>query len=96
VREEAGIDGDVIAPIDTIEYWYVATDRDGVRVRFHKSVHFFLILHRAGDVRDHDNEVEEARWLGIGEALELLAFKNERSVVARASEMIATVGTPAP
>jgi 8-oxo-dGTP pyrophosphatase MutT (NUDIX family) len=85
VREEAGVDGEVISPIDTIEYWYVGADGDGTRVRFHKVVHFFLIEFRSGDVGDHDHEVAEARWVGIDEALQLLAFANERAVVKKAS-----------
>jgi 8-oxo-dGTP diphosphatase len=88
VQEEAGIDGDVIAPIETIEYWYVGADRDGTRVRFHKSVHFFLIEYRAGDVGDHDHEVADARWVAIGEAATLLAFENERRVVEQARGLI--------
>jgi 8-oxo-dGTP pyrophosphatase MutT (NUDIX family) len=88
VREEAGVDGDVISPIDTIEYWYVGADRDGTRVRFHKAVHFFLLEFRGGDVSGHDHEVAEARWVPVAEAMELLAFPNERAVVKRAAEMI--------
>src|ERR687885_2011370 len=88
VREETGIDGEVVAPIETIEYWYVGTERDGTRVRFHKSVHFFLLAYQAGDVGDHDHEVAEARWVSLAEALELLAFKNERAVVQRAAALL--------
>jgi 8-oxo-dGTP diphosphatase len=88
VREEAGVDGEIVAPIEEIQYWYVGTDRDGVRVRFHKSVHFYLIAVRSGDVSRHDREVEEARWATVDDALELLAFANERRVVKRAAEMI--------
>jgi 8-oxo-dGTP pyrophosphatase MutT (NUDIX family) len=88
VREEAGVDGDVMAPIDTIEYWYVGADRDGTRVRFRKAVHFFLIEFRGGDVADHDDEVAEARWVQIEEATGMLAFANERRVVERAAAMI--------
>jgi 8-oxo-dGTP pyrophosphatase MutT (NUDIX family) len=88
VREEAGVDGEVVAPIQTIEYWYVGTERDGTRVRFHKSVHFFLLAYQAGDVGDHDHEVAEARWVSLSEALELLAFKNERAVVQRAAALL--------
>jgi 8-oxo-dGTP diphosphatase len=91
VREEAGVDGEVISPIDTIEYWYVGADRDGTRVRFHKAVHFFLIEFRGGDVRDHDHEVAEARWVGIAEAVDMLAFKNERAVVEKAREMLVSM-----
>jgi 8-oxo-dGTP pyrophosphatase MutT (NUDIX family) len=88
VREEAGVEADVVSPIETIEYWYVGTDRDGARARFHKSVHFFLLEYRAGDVREHDHEVSDARWVPIAGALELLAFRNERAVVEKAQGMI--------
>jgi 8-oxo-dGTP pyrophosphatase MutT (NUDIX family) len=92
VREEAGVDSDVVAPIETIDYWYVGADRDGERVRFHKTVHFFLLAFRSGDVADHDHEVAEARWIPIGEAVERLAFRNERQVVEKGREMIANGG----
>jgi 8-oxo-dGTP pyrophosphatase MutT (NUDIX family) len=92
VREEAGVDGDVVAPIEEIQYWYVGTDRDGVRVRFHKSVHFFLIVFRGGDVGDHDHEVAEARWVTPPEASQLLAFKNEKAIAEKAARMIDEMG----
>ncbi len=88
VREEAGVDADVVSPIETIEYWYVGTDRDGTRVRFHKSVHFFLLEYRSGDVRDHDHEVSDARWTPIAEAVDLLAFRNEWALVEKVRGMV--------
>lgn len=87
VREESGIEAELIAPIDTIEYWFFA-DRDGERRRYHKFVHFFLMRYKAGDVGDHDDEVAESRWVTIDEALRLLEFKSERGVVGKASAMI--------
>ena len=87
VREEAGVDTDLIAPIETTEYWFVA-DRDGERVRFHKYVHWFLMRYRSGDAADHDHEVAESRWVAIDEALKMLVFKNERDVVERAAKII--------
>ena len=83
VREEAGIETEPVAPLDVIEYWYVGRRGPG-RVRFHKRVHFFLLAYRAGEVSSHDHEVEEARWVPIGEAEAMLAFENERKVVALA------------
>ena len=83
VREEAGLETAVVAPLDVIEYWYVGHRRGG-RVRFHKRVHFFLLACCGGDVGDHDHEVEEARWVAVEEAGAMLAFPNERKVVARA------------
>jgi 8-oxo-dGTP pyrophosphatase MutT (NUDIX family) len=92
VREEAGVDSDVVAPIETIDYWYVGVDRDGERVRFHKTVHFFLLAFRSGDVTNHDHEVAEARWIAIDAAVERLAFRNERQVVEKGREVIAGGG----
>ena len=87
VREESGIEAEMIAPIDTIEYWFSA-EYDGERRRYHKFVHFFLMQFRAGDVGDHDDEVAESRWVTIDEALRLLEFKSERDVVTKAGVMI--------
>ena len=87
VREEAGIGTELIGPIDRTEYWFMA-DRDGVRSRFHKYVHWFLLKYLSGDVSQHDHEVAEARWATVDKALELLVFKNEREVVQKAVEMI--------
>ncbi len=88
VREEAGVDGEVIAPIEDVQYWYVGTDRDGLRVRFHKSVHFYLISFRGGDVSDHDHEVDEARWVPVDEAVMVLAFRNEKGVMEKARALV--------
>jgi hypothetical protein len=57
-------------------------------VRFHKQVHFFLLRYLRGDVADHDQEVNAARWVKLESAAEQLAFKNERQVAARAREMV--------
>ena len=91
VREEGGVEGTLVQPLETVEYWYVATRRargGSERVRYHKFVHFFLFEYAAGDVRDHDHEVIEARWLPIDEARERLAFASERRVVAEAATII--------
>ena len=91
VREEAGVETDLMALIETIEYWYRAV-KYGKPVRYHKFVHFYLLQYRSGDVSDHDHEIEEARWVRIEEALEMLAFEGERRVVQKARQMITQMG----
>lgn len=80
VREESGLNAEIIAPLDKIEYWFYA-DHDGERRRYHKFVHFFLMKYLSGDVADHDHEVAEARWVKPEDALKKLAFKTERKMV---------------
>lgn len=87
VREEAGIETEMIGLIDTIEYWYYSINR-GARVRYHKFVHFYLLGYKSGEVSDHDHEVNEARWVEIDAAQRMLAFGGEKKIVERAREML--------
>jgi 8-oxo-dGTP pyrophosphatase MutT (NUDIX family) len=91
VKEEAGIETERIALIETIEYWYRSVS-NGQPVRYHKYVHFYLLEYRSGDVSDHDHEVEETRWVSSDEAVEMLEFKSEREVVEKARKMIESRG----
>lgn len=86
-REEGGVTSEVVAHIETIEYWYAGLE-NGIRVRFHKRVHFYLLRYVSGDTKDHDWEVNESRWVPIDDAAEQLAFDNEKRVMRRAAELI--------
>jgi 8-oxo-dGTP pyrophosphatase MutT (NUDIX family) len=90
-REEGGTDSEVVNHIETVEYWYAGLDK-GERVRFHKRVHFYLLRYLSGDTSSHDWEVNEARWVPIGDAARQLAFDNERRVVERAKQLIEDAG----
>ncbi|OKL39145.1 NUDIX hydrolase [Pontibacter flavimaris] len=87
VREEAGIHTELLRKIETIEYWYVG-DKGRQRVRFHKFVHFFLLRYTSGNIKDHDREVNEARWVPLERATEMLAFKTEKQVVEKAKALL--------
>lgn len=87
VSEEAGIAAEMVAPIGNIEYSFVAA-YDSIRRPYHKTVHFFLMRYVSGDVNDHDDEVDEARWVKPAQALDMLSFENERGIVEKAWAMI--------
>jgi len=86
-REEGGVSSEVVQLIETIEYWYAGLD-NGIRVRFHKRVHFYLLRYISGDTKEHDWEVNEARWVPINDATSQLAFDNERRVMQQARDLI--------
>jgi 8-oxo-dGTP pyrophosphatase MutT (NUDIX family) len=79
VREETGLDAEVVEKLGDVRYWYV---RGGRRVR--KTVEFFLFRYRSGNLEDHDHEVEEALWIPLAEAPERLAYKGEREMAVAA------------
>jgi 8-oxo-dGTP pyrophosphatase MutT (NUDIX family) len=87
VREEAGIDTHLLEQLDRIEYWFYAT-RGGKRSRVHKFVFFYLMEYVSGNVTDHDQEVEEARWVEIEQAVAMLSFDSEKALVRKAHERI--------
>ncbi len=87
VREETGLTTEIVEPLDVIEYWFVG-DSHGRRTRFEKKVHFYLMRYLAGDVADHDDEVRDVRWMPLDEAIEKLAFKNERLVVEKVRDRL--------
>jgi 8-oxo-dGTP pyrophosphatase MutT (NUDIX family) len=87
VREEAGIDADFAGDLGAVRYWYM---RGGRRIA--KQVDFFLFTYRAGDVADHDDEVEEACWMPLAEATTALSYDGERTIAARALSHITSDG----
>jgi 8-oxo-dGTP pyrophosphatase MutT (NUDIX family) len=84
VREEAGVEADLVEKLGDVRYWY---QRGGRRIA--KVVTFFLFQYRSGDVADHDHEVEEACWMPLAEAAHRLSYKGERDMVARAASRLA-------
>jgi 8-oxo-dGTP pyrophosphatase MutT (NUDIX family) len=83
VREETGVTVELLAELGEVRYWYV---RDRRRVA--KSVFFFLFRYVSGDLSDHDDEVLEARWMGLAEARKALSYPGERDMIARALAIV--------
>jgi len=76
VREETGIVAEPVCELGESRYWY---RRDGRTVG--KSVAFFLFSYVEGDTADHDDEVEEVRWIALEEAETALSHDAEREMV---------------
>jgi 8-oxo-dGTP pyrophosphatase MutT (NUDIX family) len=81
VREEAGVVAEPVSELGESRYWY---RREGRTIG--KSVHFYLFKYKGGKTEDHDDEVEEARWIPLQEAEKTLTYPAEREMVTRARE----------
>jgi 8-oxo-dGTP pyrophosphatase MutT (NUDIX family) len=86
VREEAGIQGELVEKLGDVKYWYA---RRGERV--FKVVSFFLFDYRSGSLRDYQREeVDGAEWVPLEDAPRLLAYKGEREMAEAALSKLAS------
>jgi ADP-ribose pyrophosphatase YjhB (NUDIX family) len=79
VREETGIDAELVEKLGDVRYFYQRKGR-----RIFKVVAFYLFHYRRGDVTDHDDEIEEAWWWPLERATRELSYPGEREMVSRA------------
>jgi 8-oxo-dGTP pyrophosphatase MutT (NUDIX family) len=79
VTEETGVQAELIDKLGDVEYTYERRGR-----RRAKRVAFYLFEYRSGSLEDHDQEIEDARWMPLEQAAEELTYAGEREIVRRA------------
>jgi 8-oxo-dGTP pyrophosphatase MutT (NUDIX family) len=89
VREETGLEVELIGPLDTIDYWFVWAPE---QTRYHKFVHYYLMRAVGGDFAEHDHEMEDAAWFEPGHARRRMAFPNERRLLDLIPDVLAGHG----
>ncbi len=88
VREETGLTTVVDELLGDVTYWYVRRDPEGKPLRVLKRVRFFLMRQRGGRFADRDKEMDAVRWFPIAEAVDVIPYANERTLVQRARERL--------
>ena len=87
VEEETGARGRLDGKLGDVRYVYTWQSE-----RIFKIVSFYLVRYSGGRLgalpEAHRHEVAEARWLPLGQALSLLAYKGEQEMVQRAIERL--------
>jgi len=84
VEEETGIRGRLLAPLGTIDFWFVAEGR-----RVHKTVHHYLLEAAGGVLSDDDAEVVAVDWVPLSEIADRLAYADERRLVDHVADLLA-------
>ena len=89
--EETGVHGTVVEKLGDVRYVYTWEGEPVFKV-----VSFYLLRAGRGRIGAIEEamrgEVAEARWLPLGEASSLLAYKGEREMAERARVRLATDG----
>jgi 8-oxo-dGTP pyrophosphatase MutT (NUDIX family) len=86
IAEETGIDGNILAPLGSIDYWFTVSGH-----RVHKTVHHYLLRATGGELtieNDPDKEAVDVAWVPIHELARKLSFPNERRIADLAREVL--------
>jgi 8-oxo-dGTP pyrophosphatase MutT (NUDIX family) len=86
VREETGLDGELVDKIGEISYSFVQEKR------CFKTVHFYLFRLVGGSLDMHDSEAYMVKWFSISDALKILTYVKERKILEKAMAMLGKNG----
>jgi len=90
VREETGVQADLVAKLADIKYFYVRNWGDHARV--FKIVSFYLFLYRSGRLGnispEMQIEVQKAFWIPLEDAPAVLSYSGEREVAQKALQYL--------
>lgn len=90
VREETGLNADLVAKLADIKYVYSRKWSDQAKI--FKVVSFFLMKYRSGQIDELTanmrHEVRRAFWLPLEEATARLSYKGEKQVVEKALQYV--------
>ena len=89
VREETGIEAEIVRPLDTIEYFFRAGD-----TLIRKRVDFYLMRYVAGDLTPQLSEVDDVEWVELSSSLQRASFDSERKLlesVAQDSSLVSSL-----
>jgi 8-oxo-dGTP pyrophosphatase MutT (NUDIX family) len=91
VREETGLDTELVEKLGDIKYWYVRKWDDGERV--FKVVSFFLFRYVSGSLENYQREeVDGAEWIPLEDAPKRLAYRGEKDMAKLALSKLAESG----
>jgi 8-oxo-dGTP pyrophosphatase MutT (NUDIX family) len=78
VAEETGIASEIERSLGVIDFWFMAGGK-----RIHKTVHHFQFKEVGGLLAAQESEVDEVGWFPLSEIINLLAYPDEKKLIAR-------------
>lgn len=83
VREETGIIGKILEPLEPVIYWF---NNEGEKIK--KTVYYYIMEFAGGDIDNHDDEMEKVEWLDKEKIAERLTYKSDKDVWKEAEQLI--------
>jgi mutator protein MutT len=82
VQEETGIQSEISRELGVIDFWFMAGGN-----RIHKTVHHYLFKETGGELAPQITEVDDVGWFPLSEIVELLAYPDEKKLIAKSGEL---------
>jgi ADP-ribose pyrophosphatase YjhB (NUDIX family) len=82
VAEETGIQSEITRNLGVIDFWFMAGGK-----RIHKTVHHFLFKEAGGLLAPQLEEVDEVGWFPLSEIVSMLAYPDEKKLIAKSGEL---------
>lgn len=82
VHEETGILSEIHRELGVIDFWFMASGK-----RIHKTVHHYLFREVSGTLSPQVTEVDDVRWFPLEEIISLLAYPDEKKLIAKSGEL---------
>ena len=83
VAEETGINSEISRALGVIDFWFMAGGN-----RIHKTVHHFLFKEVGGTLQPQIEEVDEVGWFPLEDIVSMLAYPDEKKLIAKSGELI--------
>ncbi len=83
VSEETGLEVALDEKIGVMRYSF-----PGQQARIDKAVHFWLMRPTGGSFEDHDDEHIDVRWVGLGDAMRMVSYRNTASLLEDAAVLL--------
>ena len=82
VHEETGIESEIARELGVIDFWFMASGK-----RIHKTVHHYLFRKVGGTLAPQITEVDDVGWFPLEEIVNLLAYPDEKKLIAKSGEL---------
>ena len=83
VAEETGIQSEIARELGVIDFWFMAGGN-----RIHKTVHHYLFKEVGGELAPQITEVDDVGWFPLNEIVELLAYPDEKKLIAKSGDLV--------
>lgn len=83
VSEETGLQVQLDEKIGVMRYSF-----GGEEARIDKAVHFWLMQPTGGSFEYHDDEHIDVRWVGLGDAMRMVSYRNTASLLEDAAALL--------